>query len=259
MRTAISPRLATSTRANGGIPVSLPGMPLADQLTIARAASVALVVVLFVVGLPEPPVLGDRGVRRGDGHRPGRRLAGARQGQTSTLGSVLDRSQQGPRPRHAHHARWTALSGLDGGGDRRPRAPVSGLRLAAIERGVVIRAGISAAGGETQAVAAAIGGLPRQARGATTLRGGPARRSFSRSSRGSTRPAPRPGYTEACDVWKPRAAGPHGVQPGPPPRAGFPFVPACARDGCLDGSSLLGRRLGTDLRCPALRLARTRT
>src|SRR6266571_4280810 len=48
MRTAISPRLATRTLANT-TPYSPRGMTFADQLTVARAASVPVVVLLFAL------------------------------------------------------------------------------------------------------------------------------------------------------------------------------------------------------------------
>jgi phosphatidylglycerophosphate synthase len=48
MRTAISPRLATRTFEKGGTAVFSLRMSLADQLTLARAAAVPLVLVLFV-------------------------------------------------------------------------------------------------------------------------------------------------------------------------------------------------------------------
>ena len=90
MRTAISPRLATSTRANGGIPVFSPSMPLADQLTIARAASVALVVVLFEWDFENhlywatAVFVAAMATDQVDG------WLARREGQTSALGSMLD-------------------------------------------------------------------------------------------------------------------------------------------------------------------------
>src|SRR5512133_4147395 len=53
MRTAISPRLATRIFVKGGMAnvFSLPGS-IADQLTLARAAAVPIVIVLFVWDFP---------------------------------------------------------------------------------------------------------------------------------------------------------------------------------------------------------------
>src|SRR5438128_1284673 len=51
IRIAISPRFATRTLEKGGISgVFSPAVTLADQLTVARAAAVPLVVVLYVWG-----------------------------------------------------------------------------------------------------------------------------------------------------------------------------------------------------------------
>src|SRR3989440_8319844 len=47
MRIAISPRFATSTFVNGGIGVFSPAVGLPDQLTVARAAAVPVVVILY--------------------------------------------------------------------------------------------------------------------------------------------------------------------------------------------------------------------
>ena len=86
---------------------------------------------------------------------------GAR-GRTSALGSLLDPVADkllvlAVADRADRRGR---LPGLDGRGDRRPRAPVSGLRQAALERGVVIPArDLGKLKTWSQAVAAAVGGL----------------------------------------------------------------------------------------------------
>src|SRR4051812_4565513 len=53
IRTAISPRLATSTFENGGISdVFSLDMGLADQLTVARVLATPFVVILFIWNFP---------------------------------------------------------------------------------------------------------------------------------------------------------------------------------------------------------------
>ena len=67
-RIAISPRLATRTLSNMSAPYPPRlGVAAADQLTVARAASVPIVVLLFAWNFHGPRVLGDRGFLRRDG------------------------------------------------------------------------------------------------------------------------------------------------------------------------------------------------
>src|SRR4029450_5722833 len=162
MRTAISPRLATSTRANGGIPVFSLGVTLADQLTVARAASVVLVVVLFEWDFPNHlywatiVFCAAMATDQIDG------WVARRQGHTSTLGSMLDPV--------ADKILVLAMLIMVVGTGAFPswmvalivarELLVSGLRLAAIERGVVIAArDLGKLKTWAQAVAAAIGGF----------------------------------------------------------------------------------------------------
>ena len=113
---------------NGGIPrVFSPPVSFADQLTVARAAVVPLVVLLYVWDFPGHDYWATAlfAVAMATDWFDGR-LA-RRSGRTSALGSLLDPVADkllvltvmivlvGPR----------RLRGLDGGGDRRPRAPRS--------------------------------------------------------------------------------------------------------------------------------------
>src|SRR6186997_1269563 len=91
IRTAISPRLATRIFVNGGIAsvFSLP-VSIADQLTLARAAAVPVVLVLFVWDFPNHEYWATAvfAVAMATDWFDGR-LA-RRSGRTSALGSLLD-------------------------------------------------------------------------------------------------------------------------------------------------------------------------
>ena len=96
---------------------------LPDQLTLARALAVPVVVVLFAWDFPQPRLLGDRGLRRRDGDRSGRRLARAPE-EPDVRVRLAPRSDrgQGARPRDARDARRRGhRARLDGRGDRRAR------------------------------------------------------------------------------------------------------------------------------------------
>ena len=100
-------------------------MTLPDQLTVARAASVPLVVLLYAWELPAQRVLGDRALLRRDGdglvRRPDR--APARRDLPARLAARPDR-RQGARARGARDAdRGRRLARLDGRGDRGARDP----------------------------------------------------------------------------------------------------------------------------------------
>src|ERR1043166_1167027 len=144
-RTAISPRFATSTFVNGAICVFSRAVGLPDQLTVARAAAVPLVVLLyawsfdghdywattlFVVAmatdwfdgriarrrghtpqlgkLPDP--VAEKGLAAAGGHAASRTAARSEGGKVARPGGARHVEGGGRRPR------------LDGRGDRRPRA-----------------------------------------------------------------------------------------------------------------------------------------
>jgi CDP-diacylglycerol--glycerol-3-phosphate 3-phosphatidyltransferase len=163
MRTAISPRFATRTfeKTLTGRVFS-PTVTLPDQLTVARALAVPVVVVLFAWDFPDHAYWATAvfvvamATDQVDGWLARRR------GQTSALGSLLD-------PIADKVLVMATLAMLVGAG----AAPawmvaailareflVSGLRLAAIERGVVIGArDLGKLKTWAQTVAATIGGL----------------------------------------------------------------------------------------------------
>src|SRR5581483_7683162 len=89
-RIAISPRLATRTFSNMSGPYSLHAVTTADQLTVARAASVPLVVVLYAWSFPGHDYWATAVfcVAMTTDWFDGR-LA-RRQGRTSSVGSLLD-------------------------------------------------------------------------------------------------------------------------------------------------------------------------
>src|SRR3954452_19548025 len=142
-RTAISPRFATSTlekRGTGGI--FCPSMGLADQLTLARALSVPIVVVLFVWDSPTYAYWATCVfvVAMATDWFDGRIARSS--GRTSPLGSLLD-------PMADKLLVLTVLIVLIGEGVFEAwmvaaivarEFLVSGLRLAALERGVVLHA-----------------------------------------------------------------------------------------------------------------------
>src|SRR5712691_3705117 len=163
MRIAISPRLATSTLVNSGIGrVFSPTVSLPDQLTVARVAAVPIVVLLFAWDFPNHAYWATAvfvvamATDQIDG------WLARRSGTSSQLGSLLD-------PVADKVLILAALVMLIGEGV----APawmvalivireilVSGLRLAAIERGVVLRArDLGRLKTWAQALAAAIAGL----------------------------------------------------------------------------------------------------
>jgi len=138
------------------------GMTLADQLTVARAASVVVVIALFEWDFPNHlywatvVFIAAMATDQIDG------WVARRQGQSSTLGSVLDPV--------ADKILVIAMLVLVVGTGMFPawmvalivarEFLVSGLRLVAIERGVVIPArDLSKLKTWAQAVAAAIGGM----------------------------------------------------------------------------------------------------
>src|SRR4051812_47663552 len=160
-RTAISPRFATRTLSNG-TPYSPLWMSLPDQLTVGRAASVPLVVVLYMWSFPNHDYwatgvfIAAMTTDWFDG-----RIARSR-GHTSPLGSLLDPVadkilvlsvlivliDQGVLPA------WMVVAIVA------REFLVSGLRLAAVERGVVIAArDLGKLKTWSQAVAAAVGGF----------------------------------------------------------------------------------------------------
>src|SRR5438067_3345859 len=160
MRTAISPRFATRTFEN--TTRILPPMTLADQLTVARAAAAPLVVLLFAVHFgghdywATAVFCAAMSTDWFDG-----RVA-RRTGRTSQFGSLLDPVADKLLvlatlvvllDQHVFPA-WmvAAIVGRE--------MLVSGLRLAALERGVVIPArDLGKLKTWSQAVAAAIGGF----------------------------------------------------------------------------------------------------
>ena len=136
---------------------------LADQLTVARILAVPVVIVLFVWDFPEPRLLGDGRLRRRDGHRLVRRADRAPEREAPRpLGSLLD-------PIADKILVLSVLVVLVGEG----AFPgwmvalivareffVSGLRLAAIERGVTLEVrDLGKLKTWAQALAAGIGGF----------------------------------------------------------------------------------------------------
>ena len=137
-------------------------MSLADQLTVARAAAVPFVIVLFTWDFPNHAYWGTAvfiaamATDQIDG------WLARRQGMTSELGSLLD-------PMADKLLTLSTLVVLTGEGALRGwmvalivvrELLVSGLRLAALERGVVIQArDLGKLKAWAQAVAAALGGF----------------------------------------------------------------------------------------------------
>src|SRR5215218_3203716 len=163
MRTAISPRLATRIFVKGGIAsvFSLP-VSIADQLTLARAAAVPVVIVLFVWDFPNHNYWATAvfAVAMATDWFDGR-LA-RRSGQTSALGSLLDPVAD----KLLVLTVMIVLVGRDVFAGWMVAAIVarelliSGLRLAALERGVVLEArDLGRLKTWTQAVAVGLGGL----------------------------------------------------------------------------------------------------
>ena len=166
MRIAISPRFATRTFENGGITrLFSPGMgalSLADQLTVARMAAAPLIVLLYVVDFSGHDywATGLFAVAMATDWFDGR-LA-RRSGRTSAMGSLLDPVAD----------KVLVLAVLIVLVDRGIFAGwmvaaivareflISGLRLAALERGVVLGArDLGKLKTWTQSVAALLGGL----------------------------------------------------------------------------------------------------
>jgi CDP-diacylglycerol---glycerol-3-phosphate 3-phosphatidyltransferase len=161
-RIAISPRLATSTFENGGTSVFSRWMGLPDQLTLARVAAVPVVVLLFAWDFDHHAYWATAlfVVAMATDWFDGR-IARSR-GRTSPLGSLLD-------PMADKVLVLSVLVMLVGAGV----APawmvaaivarellVSGLRLAALERGVVLHArDLGKLKTWSQAIAAALGGF----------------------------------------------------------------------------------------------------
>jgi CDP-diacylglycerol--glycerol-3-phosphate 3-phosphatidyltransferase len=163
MRTAISPRFATRILLNGGMPrVFSPPVSFADQLTVARAAAVPFVVLLYVWDFPGHDYWATAlfAVAMATDWFDGR-LA-RRSGRTSALGSLLD-------PVADKLLVLTVMIVLVGRGVFigwivaaivARELLISGLRLAALERGVVLEArDLGRLKTWTQAVAAGLGGL----------------------------------------------------------------------------------------------------
>src|SRR5436189_395207 len=163
IRTAISPRLATSTFEIGRTcRIFSPEMSLADQLTVARAAAVPFVIVLYTWEFPGHAYwatglfIAAMATDQVDG------WLARRQGRTSELGSLLD-------PMADKLLTLSTMVVLVGFGALRGwmvalivarELLVAGLRLAALERGVVIRArDLGKLKAWSQAIAAAVGGL----------------------------------------------------------------------------------------------------
>src|SRR3954468_17092735 len=163
MRTAISPRFATSTFENAAIGRLFSRlMGLADQLTLARALSVPLVILLYVWSFPghdywaTAVFIAAMATDWLDG-----RVARS-SGRTSSLGSLLDPVADKVLViavlivllgEHVFSAWMVALIVVR-------EFLVSGLRLAAVERGVVLKArDLGKLKTWSQAVAAAIGGF----------------------------------------------------------------------------------------------------
>jgi CDP-diacylglycerol--glycerol-3-phosphate 3-phosphatidyltransferase len=163
MRIAISPRFATRTFEKGVTSgVFSPAVRIADQLTVARAAAVPLVVLLYVLSFAGHDYWATAlfAVAMATDWFDGR-LA-RRSGRSSALGALLD-------PVADKLLVLTVLVVLV---DRGVFAGwmvaaivarellISGLRLAALERGVVLEArDLGRLKTWTQAVAAALGGL----------------------------------------------------------------------------------------------------
>src|SRR5262245_53114377 len=171
MRTAISPRFATRTLENTTRILSR-GMTFADQLTLARVAAAPLVVFLFAVEFPNHDYWGTAVfcAAMSTDWLDGR--VARRSGRTSPFGSLLDPVadkvlvlatlvvllDQGVFPA------WmvAAIVGRE--------LLVSGLRLAALERGVVIAArDLGKLKTWSQAIAAAVGGLAAAGVWSTTV------------------------------------------------------------------------------------------
>jgi len=163
IRTAISPRLATRTFENGGTGAYSHGaMTLADQLTVARVASVPFVVLLYVWDFPGHAYwatglfIAAMATDQVDG------WLARREGRSTVLGSLLD-------PVADKILVLSVLIVLIGEGVFPAwmvaaivarEFLVSGLRLAAIERGVVLQArDLGKLKTWAQAVAAAVGGF----------------------------------------------------------------------------------------------------
>jgi CDP-diacylglycerol--glycerol-3-phosphate 3-phosphatidyltransferase len=163
-RTAISPRLATRTLEKSGCMrrVFSPTVSLPDQLTIARVAAVPVVVLLFAWDFPNHAYWGTAvfAVAMATDQIDG--WLARRRGTSSSLGTLLD-------PVADKVLVLATLVMLVGEGV----APawmiaaivvreilVSGLRLAAVERGVVLGArDLGRIKAWAQAVAAAVAGL----------------------------------------------------------------------------------------------------
>jgi CDP-diacylglycerol--glycerol-3-phosphate 3-phosphatidyltransferase len=162
MRIAISPRFATSTFVKGGIARILVHVGLPDQLTLARIAAVPLVLLLFELDFQghEYWATAVFAVAMSTDWLDGR-IARSR-GHTSALGSLLD-------PIADKILVLAVLIALVGEGVFpgwmvalivAREFLVSGLRLAAIERGVVLGArDLGKLKTWSQAVAAGVGGL----------------------------------------------------------------------------------------------------
>ena len=174
IRTAISPRFATRTFEIEGMGrIFSRGMSLADQLTVARAAAVPLVIVLYTWDFPNHAYwatglfIAAMATDQVDG------WLARRQGHTSELGSLLD-------PMADKLLTLSTLIVLVGVFKAWMVALivvrellVAGLRLAALERGVVIHArDLGKLKAWAQAVAAAIGGFAAAGHGARGLLGG---------------------------------------------------------------------------------------
>ena len=96
-------------------------MSFADQLTVARAISVPIVVALFAIPFPHHELLGDRRLLRGDGDRLVRRPDRApHRPHLVVRVAARPRRRQAARDVDADRAaRPGRLPRLDGGGDRR--------------------------------------------------------------------------------------------------------------------------------------------
>ena len=158
---AISPRFATSTFVNGAIYVFSRAVGLPDQLTVARAAAVPLVVLLYAWSFDGHNYLATTlfVVAMATDWFDGR--IARRRGHTTQLGTLLD-------PMADKVLVLAALVMLIGEGVVPAwmvaaivvrELLVSGLRLAALERGVVLHArDLGKLKTWSQALAAAIGG-----------------------------------------------------------------------------------------------------
>src|SRR5581483_10828859 len=163
MRTAISPRFATRIFESGATwRIFSPTMSLADQLTVVRAVAVPFVVVLFTWHFPDhaywatAAFIAAMTTDQLDG------WLARRSSRTSELGSLLD-------PIADKLLTLSTLVVLIGEGVVPAwmvslvvvrELLVSGLRLAALERGIVLRArDLGKLKAWVQSVAAAIGGF----------------------------------------------------------------------------------------------------